>query len=121
MQYGDKNVFEHFDMAKEINGVFHEGIGFKEIEAWIYTDEQTGISKTSRPKYKIVDIEGSDWKWYEDYEDVKMWHKFMEESEEFGLMWEFVRCGENTDDIEEKSSDENEGFLYAVTDIACEY
>ena len=121
MQYGDKNVFEHFDMAKEINGVHHEGIAFIEKEAWIYTDGETGISKTARPKYKIVDLDGSDWKWYEDYEDVKMWHTFMEEAEEFGLMYEFVRCGENTDDIEDLRSDENEGFLYAVTDIACEY
>jgi hypothetical protein len=120
MQYGDKNVFEYFDTAREDKGVYHEGISFKEKEAWTYTNDE-GIEKTARPKYKIVDLEGSDWKWYEDYEDVKMWHKFMEEAEEFGLMYEFVRCGESTDDIEDLRSNENENFLYQVTDIACEY
>lgn len=126
MQYGSENVFEKFEKAKEYKNkygdvVTHEGISFKEKAAWVYTEEETGIEKIARPKYKIVDLDGVDWKWYEDYEDVKMWHKFMDEAEEFGLMYEFVRCGESYDDIEHLHSDDNENFLYPVTDIACEY
>jgi hypothetical protein len=121
MQYGNKNVFEQFKTAGEDNGVYVKGISFKEKEAFTYVNSE-GKTVEGRPKYKIVDLDGSDWKWYDDFEDVKMWHKFMEEAEEFGLMWEFVRVGESSDDIEEKNGGEEvEYFLYPVTDIACEY
>ena len=64
----------------------------------------------------------SDLKWYESYPEVvafdAFWEKFCEladESQEGDepVDWacEFVRIGENTDDIEEKSSNEAEWLL----------
>lgn len=124
MVHGSNNVFEKFNMAEKTKDRYVEGISFIEREAneWKQTTED-GNEKLTVQKidYKIVDLYGSDWKWYDDFDDVKAWHKFMEEAEEFGLMYEFVRIGEESDDVEELRSDDNENYLYPVTSIEADY
>lgn len=47
----------------------------------------------------------SDVKWYPSYPDVQAFEKFIEEIEAMGYDTEFIRVGENYDDIETKYSD----------------
>jgi hypothetical protein len=60
----------------------------------------------------------SDVKWYSDYPEVKAFDKFVEDFRELAnkeeVMWayEFARIGENTEDIEEDSSDYADRELY---------
>lgn len=49
---------------------------------------------------------GVDWvKWYDDYEDVALFMDVLEKADEKGVKWQFMRVGEDTDDIEMLSSD----------------
>lgn len=41
-----------------------------------------------------------DWKWYETYDDVKLWIKFMKICEDKELFYEFARTGEELEDNE---------------------
>lgn len=45
-------------------------------------------------------FEAEDWKWYSGYPAVDALGAFMRASNEFGLAYEFIRIGEDDDDIE---------------------
>ena len=120
MECADKTVFKLFN---ELNGVEDADPPIKIIEKEMidWHAEHVEGQKRKTIMYKIVDLEEDDVKWYDDYEDVKAWHKFMEEAEEFGLQYEFVRVGESTDDVQTEQSVDNAGFVYPTVDITCEY
>jgi hypothetical protein len=69
----------------------------------------------------ILELQGEGWKWYESYPDVKCWMAFMYDAEVMGLEYEFIRIGENDDDLERQGSSANSGLLYAVRSVACDY
>lgn len=57
-------------------------------------------------------------KWYDDYKDVLAWHRFMELSENHDLNYEFIRIGEDYDDIQkEEGGDAVDGLLYTSVSI----
>ena len=85
-------------------------------------EEDEGLHRHEVNHRVIYEFKASSVKWYESYEEVKafdaFWEKFCEladESQEGDepVDWacEFIRLGENTDDIEEKSSNEAEWLL----------
>jgi len=51
----------------------------------------------------------NDVKWYDDYPDVQVHHKFMEDAVEMfdDSSWVFLRCGEQADDIQEEADGED--------------
>ena len=51
----------------------------------------------------------NDVKWYDDYPDVKVHHKFMEDAVDMfeEACWLFLRCGEQADDIQEEADGED--------------
>lgn len=65
----------------------------------------------------VISLNGESWKWYAEYEDVKAWEKFMYDSEENGLDYEFIRVGEEDDDIDVKRSDNHLYMLRVCTSI----
>lgn len=56
-------------------------------------------------------------KWYESYSDVSRWMALLNLADEAGLMYEFVRVGEESGDIEYMNSPECEHILHVVTTI----
>jgi hypothetical protein len=57
-------------------------------------------------------------KWYESYSDVARWMALLNLADSAGLMYEFVRVGEETSDIEyQHSQTECEYILQVVTTI----
>ena len=80
----------------------------------------------------IYEFKASSVKWYESYEEVKafdaFWEKFcdladapQEGDEPVDWACEFIRLGENTDDIEEKSSNEAEWLIQVSRVIDTNY
>jgi hypothetical protein len=73
--------------------------------------------------FKWHDIDGvlvfkvDDIKWYESDQDIKAFEKFLQESESCGFEYEFVRVGENHDDVERHESSRALGFLQVETKI----
>ena len=116
--YGTKdNLDAYITEASLITGspVFRE---FKEsLTRYTTTVYYSRLNGPEKEIIHVLDLYGDDWKWYEDYPNVQAWIKFMEESEEADLQYEFIRVGENNDDIERHSSEENEGLLSVSVSI----
>ena len=61
-------------------------------------------------------------KWYDDYSDVKRWTQFMQQAPDNNLNYEFIRIGEDHDDIErEEGGDSIDGLLYTICSIEKDY
>ena len=65
-------------------------------------------------------------KWYPSYPDVQGFEEAIRKFEKLSdggdkWMWEFVRLGEEVEDVEERCGGEAEGFLYVVRSIECDY
>lgn len=65
----------------------------------------------------VLDLYGDGWKWYEGYEDVQAWESFMCEAEDHDLDYEFVRIGEDHNDIEIRNSENSAGLINVSTVI----
>jgi len=60
----------------------------------------------------VLDLYLDRCKWYEDYEDVKAWHTFMDQAEEADLDYEFIRIGEDSGDIERSETENSLNLIY---------
>lgn len=49
---------------------------------------------------EILDLYGDDWKWYSIYPDVQAWEQLLIDAYNSGLNTEFVRIGDESNDIE---------------------
>jgi len=68
--------------------------------------------------WSLIHAEFDSVKWYPQYDEVAAWHNAMNAAEECGLNYEFVRVGEEQDDIETSSGgDEIEYHLYTSCSI----
>ena len=125
--YGEPERIDLFIVKHKIIGIegsafehFKDSISVQDYEENIWGDDENGGYKvTGQAKKKVIHLQGDSWKWYEDYEDVKAWEALLLDAEEFGLDYEFVRVGEETDDIERRSSGDDSGHLYPETFINC--
>jgi len=122
--YSDNvELFDAFIAGQKLSEprLFEDGNWFKnnlKFEEQIYKDMEGKITQT----IKILDMSCDDVKWYDDFDDVKSWTKLLASAEEQGLNYEFVRVGEESDDIEQEQGGENvEHFLYPSTSIICDY
>jgi hypothetical protein len=120
----DAELFEAFISGRKLidDTVFSEGddgfIDNLEYPEKIYKNMEGELIQT----IKILALHGDDWKWYEEYEYVKAWHKLLTDAEVAGLNYEFVRVGEEDGDIDYQCGGENvEHFLSTYTNINVDY
>lgn len=88
---------------------------FKEVmDMWsehlVFDDEHT-----------LVDFAIDDVKWYESYPDVAAFLQMIQEVEDLGYEYEFVRVGEDNGDIECLESNNHNGYLNVSTSIVCHF
>ena len=89
--------YSYYDKAK-----FKEMIGFIKLSRFyeLWNTKPDDESFGWEDGYFI--LYGSDWKWYEDYEDVKAWNELWESMRQVeGISGYFCRVGEESNDIEE--------------------
>lgn len=99
LEHGDKSVFAYFKGQ------------LKRIE----------IPFTKAPLHALL-LEQDHVKWYDDYDDVKAWHRFMEDCPNHDLNYEFIRIGEDHDDIQQEQDGEAiDGLLYTTVNIEKDY
>lgn len=60
----------------------------------------------------ILHMTETNTKWYDGDPNIKAWMRFMRDSEDMDLKYEFIRVGEDDGDIERESSNHSEGYLY---------
>jgi hypothetical protein len=70
---------------------------------------------------QFLDFAMSAVKWYEEYPEVKKFMEFLKEIDELDFEYEFVRMGEETDDVERQSSDEADWFLEVRREIVSDW
>ena len=124
----DATLFDAFIASQKLVGcqVFNpssddNNSGFAESLEYIDKQYTYALDKTTQI-IKILDLTGDDWKWYDDYADVKSWHKLLDLAEQAGLNWEFCRVGEEDGDVDYQSGGDNvENFLSTYTSINCDY
>jgi hypothetical protein len=75
-------------------------------------------------------FEGEGWKWYDSYPDVQAFNRFVsnfleladgEEGSERRWAYEFVRIGEDSDDVEENRSDHSDYRLSVARSINSDF
>jgi hypothetical protein len=68
-------------------------------------------------KHRVLKFEANSIKWYDGYPDVARFTKFLEEAHELEYEYEIIRLGEDTDDVEEDSTGDANGYMYVTRSI----
>jgi hypothetical protein len=86
--YADKNKIDSF-----INDN-------KEAFDYLKSEFDDALQVIDKDNEKIIFLNGDAWKWYHDYKEIMAWNDFMDLADEKELSVEFVRVGEEPEDIE---------------------
>lgn len=70
---------------------------------------------------QFLDFGMSGVKWYDEYPEIKKFMEFLAEIEELDFEYEFIRMGEETDDVDRQSSDEADWFLEVRREIVSDW
>jgi hypothetical protein len=108
--YGSKDQLDALITAQRL---IEGSTVFKDFEGSITRHEFSLAGVES--KFHGLVLAGDSWKWYPVYDVVIVWEKFMEAAEEMGLLWEFIRVGEESGDVEHRMSAEIPVNLYYTT------
>jgi hypothetical protein len=94
------------------------------VPEWFRGDEYMSTFK----KENLMGIKFSmqDVKWYSSYPDVHGFEQAVEKFEKLSdgghlWLWEFVRLGEEVEDVEDRSSYQADGLLHVVRSIECDF
>lgn len=86
---------------------------FKDVYNYWQDPHFTWHDKRHILKFSVDDV-----KWYDSYPEVERFMAFLNEVQELGYEWEFVRIGENYVDIDTDSSGDSQSFLSVVREVA---
>jgi len=86
--YADKNKIDSF-----INDN-------KEAFDYLKSEFDDALQIVDKEDEKIIFLSGDGWKWYPTFKEIQAWDNFMDLAEEKELSVEFVRVGEEPEDIE---------------------
>ena len=67
--------------------------------------------------HRVLEFTATSIKWYDSYPEVATFVKFLEDVRDLEYEYEFIRIGEDTDDIEDDSTGDAQGFLYVSRSI----
>lgn len=71
----------------------------KEARAFLTDELKTSLSEDwDSQEGDVWTADG--WKWYPDYPEVKMWEDFLRQLSSNEIEYDFIRIGEDNDDIE---------------------
>lgn len=110
--YGEPDKLDAFIMAHRMilgSSVFSNFTeDLAKYKAKFITGYNAEKKETEYKTIHVLDLHGNGWKWSEDYEDVTAWHSFMDEAPGFGLNFEFIRIGEEYDDVDRQEGGDEE-------------
>ena len=95
---------------------------------WCKEEEHMRVFKQERNQSTLQGIvfEFRDVKWYESYADVQGFEQALKKFEKLSdgghaWLWEFMRLGEEVEDVESRSSYQSDGLLHVVRSIECDF
>ena len=68
-------------------------------------------------KHRVLKFDANSIKWYDSYPEVDRFTKFLEEVRDLEYEYEFIRLGEEGDDVDEDSTGDAEGYMYVSRSI----
>lgn len=105
-QSGDQNLLE-YDKLKLLFGTTFEDV----FEAW-------GEDYFSwDDKHRVLKFSANLVKWYDSFPEVGKLVSFLADVQELGYEFEFIRIGEEDDDIETDSTGDANGYMYVSRTI----
>ena len=103
---GEHNLLEYDKLKLLFNTTFQDV-----FEAW-------GEDYFSwNDKHRVLEFDANSVKWYDSYPEVQRLTKFLSEVQELGYEYEFMRIGEEDDDIETDNSGDAENYMYVERTI----
>ena len=102
---GEHNLLEYDKLKLLMNTTFKELFdewgGEREFEdGWEWDDN-----------HRVLQFIATSVKWYDSYPEVQRFVKFLEEVHELEYEYEFIRLGEEDDDVETDSTGDANGYL----------
>ena len=97
------------------------------IPEFFRDDEYMRLFSGGMPKHvQGIKFTMNGMKWYPSYPDVQKFEQAIEKFEKLSdggdkWLWEFVRLGEEIEDVEERSCAEAESLLYVNRSIECDF
>jgi hypothetical protein len=103
---GEHNLLEYDKLKLLFNTTFQDV-----FEAW-------GEDYFSwNDKHRVLEFDANSVKWYDSYPEVQRLAKFLSEVQELGYEYEFLRIGEEDEDIEADSTGDAENYMYVERTI----
>lgn len=103
---GEHNLLEYDKLKLLFNTTFQDV-----FEAW-------GEDYFSwNDKHRVLEFDANSVKWYDSYPEVQRLVKFLAEVQDLGYEYEFLRIGEEVEDVEEDSSGDAENYMYVERTI----
>jgi len=103
---GEHNLLEYDKLKTLMNTTFKDV-----FEAW-------GEDYFSwNDKHRVLEFDANSVKWYDSYPEVQRFVKFLSEVQELGYEYEFLRIGEEDEDIEADSTGDAENYMYVERTI----
>ena len=103
---GEHNLLNYDKLKTLMNTTFKDVFDAWSDEYFSWDDE-----------HRVLEFFAGSIKWYDGYPDIQKFAKFLTEVHELEYEYEFIRLGEDMDDIEEDSTGDSQGFLYVTRSI----
>ena len=103
---GDQNLLEYDKLKLLMNTTFKDV-----FEAW-------GEEYFSwLPNVRVLQFSANSIKWYDSFPEVDLFPKFLADVQELGYEYEFIRIGEEDDDLETDSTGDANHYMYVERTI----
>ena len=103
---GEHNLLNYDKLKTLMNTTFKDVFDAWNDEYFKWNDEN-----------RVLEFSADSIKWYDSYPDVARFTRFLSEVQELEYEYEFIRLGEDMDDVEEDSTGDSEGYLYVSRSI----
>jgi hypothetical protein len=103
---GDQNLLEYDKLKLLFNTTFQDVFTAWGEDYFSWDD-----------KHRALKFDANSVKWYDSYPEVQTFVKFLADVQELGYEYEFIRIGEEDDDVETDSTGDAEGFMYVSRTI----
>ena len=84
--------------------------GNKALESFDYYITKEEIDAETEISLEIDDV-----KWYSDCEDALAWENLLDIAEDMQLEWEFIRSGEDTDDVDHRIGENKDSYEFFIS------
>ena len=105
-QSGDQNLLEYDKLKLLFNTTFDDVFSSWGEDYFSWDDT-----------HRVLKFDANSVKWYDSYPEVAKFIKFLAEVQELGYEFEFIRIGEDDDDVETDRSGDAEGYMYVSRSI----